>query len=763
MSPSKSRRSDEDSAISYTYGKTGPAWPRLGRWVYELTRPLYRYRFARKNVHAPESDFARLKAQAVREKLARGETVYLVGIGPAGHNSGVALVEVSAARGITLISNDEQERLSGVKHDAAFPLEAIGILQSRLAERGLTWRDLDAVVASWDYTSMTPVGFRAVVDHFPASLPLALPSSMPKWNFYGTGRTVRAAARRLADLLGSPEPIPIICQHHHDNHAAASYVLSTFGQSTKPTLVTVLDGFGDQGAMSIYLAVDGRLESLRKNYSFIDSLGVFYSVVSSTQGGWTTLSSEGRYMGAAAWGDGNRLTNRFYRGLREAFRFSPGGKVETNRVFGNWHIQGERQPYGKSMKELLGEPIPPGKMWNPDAVLRVDDVQHSEITRDRCDVAAATQLVFEDALFHIVDHYIRQTGADQLVLTGGTALNCLANMRLVEHYNSEWYRRNLGKDAFLKIWVPPIPGDAGVPVGAACHFALTAGARPGAPMQHAFYCGRGSTRAEIEQALGAAGDIAFRPLGNIHEPGMLEEIADLAAYIVASDGVLALYQGPAETGPRALGHRSILANPCNPQSLATINQRVKYRELVRPLAPMVTREAAERLFDLAPGARDNDYSAYNFMVLTAPARPEAYALVPAVIHKDGTARLQIVRREHDPFTHAYLRAMGRRVGVEASVNTSFNVGSPIVQTPAQAVVALERAKALSGLLFISDEGDACLAWHNISVAPKDAGRQLLGWLEDWKRSRSDPQAHPPTPHLSRRHPAPAAAGEGIDP
>src|SRR5262249_43478023 len=156
-------------------------------------------------------------------------------------------------------------------------------------------------------------------------------------------------------------------------------------------------------------------------------------------------------------------------------------------------------------------------------------------------------------------------------------------------------------------------------------------------------------------------------------------------------------------------------------------------------APMVTREAAEQLFDLSDGALADDYNAYNYMVLTAPARPEAYPLVPAVIHKDGTARLQIVRQEHDPFTYAYLRAMGRHAGVEASVNTSFNVGSPIVQTPVQAVVALQRAKALSGLLMFSESGDVFLAWHNVDVAPKDSGRQLLAWLEEWK-SRG-PQRH----------------------
>lgn len=683
-------------------------------------------------MHAPDSDYAQRQSEALREKLARGETAWLVGLGPSGHNAGVALVEASAARGLQLISNDEEERFTGVKHDASFPVNAIGVLRKRLDERGLSYRDIHAVAASWDYTSLSPVAFRAVVEHFPASLPLVHPSCMPKWDFHGSGDVVRSAPRRLAELLGAPDPIPIICQHHHDNHAAASYALSPFGRGSKPVLVTVLDGFGDEGAMSLYLAKDGQLQCLRKNYSFFDSLGVFYSVISSTQGGWTTLSSEGRYMGAAAWGDGDRLTNRYYRGLREAFHFAPQGEVLVNRTFGNWHHWGERKPYGQPMKDLLGEPIPPENMWNPDAVLRVDDVQHSEITRDRCDIAAATQLVFEDALFHIVDYFIRTTGSERLVLTGGTALNCLANMRLVERYNRAWYQRNLGTEGQLQIWVPPVPGDAGVTIGAAYQFALQGGARPGEPMQHAFYCGKGFTSNEIETALRAQGDIAYQNIGNLNRPGMLGAMADLAAYIISRDGVLALFQGPAETGPRALGHRSILANPCNPQSLATINQRVKYRELVRPLAPMVTREAAEQLFELSDGASGDDYSAYNYMVLTAPARPEAYSLVPAVIHKDGTARLQIVRQEHDPFTYAYLQAMGRHVGVEASVNTSFNVGSPIVQTPAQAVVALQRAKALSGLMMISESGDFYLAWHNIDVAPKDSGRQLLSWLAEWK-------------------------------
>ena len=153
------------------------------------------------------------------------------------------------------------------------------------------------------------------------------------------------------------------------------------------------------------------------------------------------------------------------------------------------------------------------------------------------------------------------------------------------------------------------------------------------------------------------------------------------AFMVAQNGVIALYQGAAETGPRALGHRSILANPCDPEARERLNERVKYREAIRPLAPMATLEAAQEYFELLPGASDADYNAYNYMVLTAQSKPHAREKIPAVIHADGTGRIQIVRAEDDPLTYAYLKALGRHIGVELSVNTSFNVAGPIAQTP----------------------------------------------------------------------------------
>ena len=642
----------------------------------------------------------------MRERLARGETVYLAGLGVAGHNSGAALLEVTANNGMRLLSNDEEERFSGIKHHATYPTHSIDCLRQRLSDLGLSPGDLHAVVLSWNYASITCLGYRSIVEHFPRSLALARKDANSGWDFFQNGKRARAAPARLAFQLGLDRPQPLIGMPHHENHAAFSFAVSPFARSDGPVLISVLDGFGDDGAISLFVAENGQLQRLRKNDSLCDSLGVFYSVISSTQGGWTVLSSEGRYMGAVAWGDGDRLTNPFYRRLRQIFHFGEEGQVHINRAMVKWHLAGERDSYGQALREAIGDPIPADKMWNPDAVLRVEDREHADATRQRVDLAAATQLVFEDVLFHVVDHLIRSTGSDRLVLTGGTALNCLANMHLLDRYNEDWYLRNLGKQTRLHIWVPPTPGDAGVAMGAAFNFALSAGAKPGPAMQHAFWCGLSPAAEDIRTALLSTANVGYELLGNIHDPDVRDQIADDMARLVAADGVVGLFQGPAETGPRALGHRSILANPCNPKTLETINLRVKFREPIRPLAPMATLSAARRFFELSPGAADDDYNAYNYMVLTAAAKPEAREKIPAVVHQDGTARLQIVREEVDPFTYAYLKAMGRRLGVEVSVNTSLNVGSPIVQTPAQALDALKKAKALSGKVMIADDGQA---------------------------------------------------------
>ena len=143
---------------------------------------------------------------------------------------------------------------------------------------------------------------------------------------------------------------------------------------------------------------------------------------------------------------------------------------------------------------------------------------------------------------------------------------------------------------------------------------------------------------------------------------------------------------------------------------------------------MATLEAAQEYFELLPGASDADYNAYNYMVLTARSKPHAREKIPAVIHADGTGRIQIVRAEDDPLTHAYLKALGRHIGVELSVNTSFNVAGPIAQTPQQAIDTLRRSKGLDVVIMVADDGTVHAAWHS---GERDSGR-FRDWLAEWK-------------------------------
>jgi carbamoyltransferase len=651
---------------------------------------------ARIGFHRIDSEFARLKIDSIRERLQRGETVYVVGFAASGtHNTGVALVEITQAGGPRIVVNNEEERFSGEKHTTEYPRRSIDAMVAKLREIGRDVSDIAAVVTTWDYPVLLATLVRTVLEEAPGSFGLLLKPVTPAIDRRRMDQ-MRRTPRLLAKQLGLAENVPLICMPHHDNHAWFSFAASPFAESKEPVAIAVIDGTGDQGSVSLYVAKDGAMRQLYCNDSVFDSLGAFYSVISSTQGGWTWLSSEGRYMGAAAWGDMNRTTNPYYARLKQVLHFGSEGEVRLNRAMGNWCCDPYDKPYHLALIEVLGEPLKPEQLWNPDAVLRVEDIEHRPDTKDRLDRAAATQLVFEDALIHIVDHLLRVTGAGRLVLTGGVALNALGNMRLLEHFDEAWFAAAQQRKARLHLWVPPVPGDPGVPIGAAWLLAQKAGAPLGGPLTHAFYCGTPPTAADISAALDAY-DVASQRVGEVSTP----------------DG------------------RDTLANPCNADARERLNERVKYREAIRPLAPMATLEAAQQYFELQPGASDADYNAYNYMVLTAHSKPGAREKIPAVIHADGTGRIQIVRAEADPLTYAYLKALGRHIGVEMSVNTSFNVAGPIAQTPQQAIDTLRRSKGLDVVLLVASDDTVTAAWHG---GERDSGR-FTGWYSAWKAGR----------------------------
>ena len=439
--------------------------------------------------HQLGSEFADARIAHVREKLARGETVYLAGLGaPGTHNSGLALVEVTQADGPRLIVNNEEERFSGNKHTTEYPKLSIDAVVATLREMGRDIGDIDAWLTSWDYPTLAGTMARSVLEELPQSFKLVRTTEATGFD----GRRLDQMTRTpkiLARQLGLADRVPLICLPHHDNHAWFSFAASPFADDGKPVAIAVLDGTGDQGSISLYTVEKGAMRRLYCNDSMFDSLGAFYSVISSTQGGWTWLSSEGRYMGAAAWGDMDRASNPYYARLRGVLHFGSNGEVRLNRAMANWYCDPFDHPYKQALTEILGEPLRPDQLWNPDAVLRVEDIHHRPDTKDRLDKAAATQLVFEDAMIHVVDHLLRATGASRLVLTGGVALNAVGNMRLLEHFDAAWFAKAQQRNTHLHLWVPPVPGDPGVTIGAAWLFAHLAGAPRGAPMTHAFYCG----------------------------------------------------------------------------------------------------------------------------------------------------------------------------------------------------------------------------------------------------------------------------------
>jgi carbamoyltransferase len=508
--------------------------------------PILERYYARHRTYRLNSSFAAERLRAVRTELDRGATVYLAGISPGGpHNSGVALVEASSKGGIRLICNHEEERFSGIKHSTEYPRNALDALVGTIDRLGIGLDRVAAWLGTWDYAVFGSTLIRILFEELPESLGLLRLDQIPSFDLRHSIEAARAA-NPLGEQLGVGGPMPIIGMPHHENHAWFSFSVSPFARSETPVMIAVLDGMGDLGAISLYVVEQGAIRKLRCNCSTFDSLGLFYGVISVTQGGWTWLSSEGRYMGASGFGEGDRQTNPYYASLARIFSLEPDGQVYLNRALANWHCSIARKPYTPELIRIIGEPIAQEQMWNPDAILRVEEKDHSPNTKERLDKAAATQMVFEDALFHVVDYLIRQTGSDKLVLTGGIALNAVANMRLLDRFDTAYYRRTFGNKTRLHLWVPPVPGDSGVTIGAAYMFAHLAGAGVGPPLEHAFFCGIEPTEMEIRAALDRASDIAWMHLGDSASPEQRNKLADFMAFMTARDGVFAIFQGRAD-------------------------------------------------------------------------------------------------------------------------------------------------------------------------------------------------------------------------
>jgi carbamoyltransferase len=378
--------------------------------------------------------------------------------------------------------------------------------------------------------------------------------------------------------------------------------------------VLVVDGRGESASHLAGHARDGCLETLAVQ-RLPHSLGLVYESLTEHLG-FRRASDEYKVMALASYGE-----PRFLADVRRAVRALPGGGFEA------------RAPDWSRFAPPLRDP----EDWRPE----------------HADLAATVQRRLEEVLIELASWLHARTGEPRLCMAGGVALNCVANSRL-------WR-----EGPFEEVWVQPAAGDAGTALGAALHVARELGEAvepvPGAAL------GRGFSERELEAVLTRAGLPFERP----------DDVAEAAAGVLAANGVVAWFEGRSEYGPRALGHRSLLADPRDPANTERLNE-VKGREQFRPVAPMVLEERAAEIFD---GPLPSPY-----MLFTHRVRPHWSARIPAVVHVDGTARIQTVDARREPLVARALRAFERRTGVPVVVNTSLNTaGRPMVDSPRDAL------------------------------------------------------------------------------
>jgi carbamoyltransferase len=378
--------------------------------------------------------------------------------------------------------------------------------------------------------------------------------------------------------------------------------------------VLVLDGRGERTSYLAGRYVDGRLQVLATQ-QLPHSIGLLYEEATDHLG-FLRASDEYKVMALAAYGQ-----PAFLPDLRRAVRTTGDGGFVVEPV--EWGALAKRRRADQE--------------WEPE----------------HADLAASVQVRLEEVLLELVRWLHARTGDRVLTMAGGVALNCVANSRLA------------ADGPFERIWVQPAAGDAGTALGAALHVARAAGDRI-EPMTTAAL-GRGWAEADLEDRLRTAQLAYERP----------PDIADTVAELIASDRVVAWFQGRSEYGPRALGHRSLLANPSRAENLERLND-IKGREQFRPIAPMVLAHRAAEIFD---GPLPSPY-----MLFTHRVRPGWTDRIPAVVHVDGTARIQTVDPGEEPLTARMLEAVERRTGVPVVVNTSLNTaGRPMVDEPRDAL------------------------------------------------------------------------------
>ena len=575
--------------------------------------------------------------------------MYILGLSCYYHDAAAALLEDGV-----LIAAAEEERFSRKKHDSGYPHHAIAYC---LEKAGITTKDLDYVV----FYEKPLLKFERIImttlQMFPQSWGV-FRESMIAW--FNEKLWIKG---QILTELDIPDK-KLLFVEHHLSHAASAFFCSPYQEAA----ILTIDGVGEWTTATVGKATadwDGKGQNhieLFHEMKFPHSLGLLYSAYTAFLG-FEVNEGEYKVMGMAPYGKPTRVDD-----VLKTVQIGKDASIHLDMDYFSFHRSTSRTFSDKFIK-LFGEPrVHNSEFYTPTTHPNKDHPQLDQANADRnqyyADIAASIQSVTEDAILNMVRHAHERTGSKYLCLAGGVALNSVANGRI------------LREGPFEDVYIQPAAGDSGGALGAALYAYHVMLNKPRKfVMEHAYW-GKTYGPQEIERDINATGR-------TYQHEGDMDRLAHCIVDDLLAGKVIGLYQGPFEWGPRALGNRSIIADPRRAEMKEIVNARIKFREPFRPFAPVILEERASEFYADLPDA--TKHTALRYMLMVYHTKDGKGDHIQAVNH-NGTGRLQTVRREWNPLYYRIVELFGEATGVPVLMNTSFNLrGEPIVTTPANAL------------------------------------------------------------------------------
>jgi carbamoyltransferase len=549
--------------------------------------------------------------------------MYILGLSSYSHEASCSLIKDGEIRFVI-----EEERLNREKHTWKYPARAIA---QCLASEGITIADIDHVTFFWKPRLEILGNVRHVLKFFPQSLNLITASS-------GGGEHAVLSRLRLQKNIGRKiaqqfnlKKVPMVrFIEHHLAHAASAYFVSPFQEAA----ILTIDGRGESTSTMMSKGNGNRIEKLVE-MAAPHSLGHLYAAVTDYLG-FTPFFDEWKVMGMSAYGKDTYLS-----AFAKTVELLPDGRYQLNLDYFSFHTHGS-------------------SCWVSDLFIRTFGSKRLKSEGyDQChfDMAYALQKTVERAGVHLARGIWERTKSDNLCITGGVALNCLMNKKIIE------------ETPFKNFFIQPIANDAGTSLGSALYYYHQILKHPRKEIFDSPYLGMEFSNEDIEPVLKQKG-VTYIKSGNIAR--------DTAQHI-AKGQIVGWFQGRMEAGPRALGHRSIVVDPTDSTMKDRLNARVKKREMFRPFAPSVLEEKASEYF-IMPKNQPSPY-----MILIADVKENKKSALPSITHLDGTARVHTVSKRTAPEYWQLIAEFEKIKGVPVLLNTSFNENEPIVATPEDAI------------------------------------------------------------------------------